>query len=307
MRFEKQLNAHAKINLFLYMSGYRDDGYHLLYSLMQSVELSDVVRISVSENESSDANVLSYSLSGLLINDTGRNSVMDAIELYMNAVSENGYKVHANIDKRIPDRAGLGGGSADAAAALTLINEAFSNRLSQESLAELGLAVGADVPFALRGGAVLCRGVGEIMNDVPPFSGLHILLIKPDIGISTVQAYQAFDRIRGESLRQSPRTFDDVDFIDDFSEDVVLRVNNKKASWGNDFESVAFDSFPVLSDIKSFLLNNGAIYASMSGSGSTMFGCYSDEKSLETAFQEAKNRFGSTGFFIEKTKTVPRK
>lgn len=197
MRFEKQLNAYAKINLFLYMSGYRDDGYHLLYSLMQSVELSDVVRISVSENESSDANVLSYSLSGLLINDTGRNSVMDAIELYMNAVSENGYKVHANIDKRIPDRAGLGGGSADAAAALTLINEAFSNRLSQKSLAELGLAVGADVPFALRGGAVLCRGVGEIMNDVPPFSGLHILLIKPDIGISTVQAYQAFDRIRG--------------------------------------------------------------------------------------------------------------
>lgn len=304
MRFDKQLKAHAKINLFLYMSGYRQDGYHLLYSLMQSVELADFVRISVSDHDESDDNILTYSLSGLEIIDTGRNTVMDAVALYMNAISAKGYRVHADIHKCIPDRAGLGGGSADAAAALKLMNEAFSERLSEEFLSELALTIGADVPFALQGGAAVCRGIGEIITNVPAYSDLYVLLIKPDTGISTIQAYQSFDLAQGERLRKEPKVFFDADYIDNTFEDTVKRVNNNKASWHNDFEPIAFAAIPELSEIKRFIYDMGALYASMSGSGSTMYGCFSNEEALVAAYSEALKRFGNDRYFVGKTRTI---
>ena len=180
-----KLKAYAKINLSLDLTGILPDGYHALNTVMQSVSLYDTVTVE----KTYGGIFLRCSLPGLP--SDSRNTAYKAAELFL---SEAGIKegVSIDIEKRIPSQAGLAGGSADAAAVLFALGQLYPGGLSEEKLFETALRVGADVPFCLSGGTRLCLDKGETMTALPAFHAF-VLLMKPDTGVSTSEAFRKFD------------------------------------------------------------------------------------------------------------------
>ena len=181
-----KLNAYAKLNLYLDITGKRDDGYHLLETVMQSISLADEVTVVVSAG-----NGITLSVSREDIPTDGRNTAFRAAELFLEKAGASG-SVCIDIEKRIPSGAGMGGGSADAAAVLKALNTAFGEPLSESELLGIAAQVGADVPFCLIGGTKLCRGIGEQMSDIPVTEGVF-LVVKPEFGCPTGEAYRKYD------------------------------------------------------------------------------------------------------------------
>ena len=181
-----KLNAYAKLNLYLDITGRRADGYHLLETVMQSVSLADEVTVVVSAGSG-----ITLSCSREDIPSDSRNTAYRAAELFLQRAGASG-SVCIDIEKNIPSGAGMGGGSADAAAVLKALNAAFDEPLSEAELLEIAAQVGADVPFCLVGGAKLCRGIGEEMSDITPAEGAF-LVVKPEFGCPTGEAYRRYD------------------------------------------------------------------------------------------------------------------
>lgn len=181
-----KVNACAKINLFLDITGIRQDGYHTLEMIMQSVSLCDEVRVSLSDN-------------GITVYTEGieqeKNIAYRAAKAFFEKTGiQGGLEVH--IEKKIPMQAGLGGGSADAAAVLLCANELFGNPLSEEELLLLGNTVGADVPFALKGGTALAKGTGDELADIENRLACAYVIVKPEGGVNTKEAFSLFDRTK---------------------------------------------------------------------------------------------------------------
>lgn len=178
--------ANAKLNLYLDITGRRADGYHLLETVMQSITLADGVTVVVSAG-----NGISLSCDREDVPTDSRNTAYRAAEYFMEAAGVSG-TVCIDIEKHIPSGAGMGGGSADAAAVLRALNAAYGEPLTEDSLLEIAARVGADVPFCLVGGTRLCRGIGEQMSGFPAPEGVF-LVVKPEFSCPTGEAYRKYD------------------------------------------------------------------------------------------------------------------
>lgn len=272
--------APAKINLSLDVVGKRTDGYHLLSTVMQSVDLADVVYLDLSETNISDAGIaMTCDQAGLPLDH--RNTAHKAASLFLShaavkPVADSGVLLKIHLQKKIPVAAGLAGGSADAAAVLFGLNRLIPDRLSGRELDEIALKCGADVPFCLHGGTMLCEGIGEILTPLPPWQDLHVLLCCPDAALLTAQVFAAYS---GSGSSHRPDT------------DAVLTAVRDRdlaalaASTANALESVSLNLVPGLRTIKNQLRATGAIVVQMSGSGPAVFGLYASREACQNALE----------------------
>ncbi len=260
------LTAHPKINLGLDILRRRADGYHDIDTLMVPVgAIADKIEI-----ESSEGGGCSLAIEGLSIDcASDRNLVVKAWMLLRELYGIGGVKI--KLDKQIPFGAGLGGGSADAAAAIKGMNEIFSLGLSTEQMVECAARLGSDVPFFIHSEPMFCRGRGEIMTPAKEvdLAGLWCVISKPSFGISTAEAYAGV-----------------VPHVPDMPLEERLRLPREQ--WQreivNDFEPSLFGRHTALPNIKREMIREGALYASLSGSGSAMFGLFEKEPSYTPIF-----------------------
>jgi len=252
--------ASAKINLTLAVLDKRPDGYHEVEMVMQSIALYDTLRIR------SQKDGISLTVSGADLPLDENNLVWRAATL-LQAKAKVKSGVHIHLAKRIPVAAGLGGGSADAAAALRALNMFWRLGLSQAEMMELGGALGSDVPFCIMGGTALARGRGELLTPLPPAPRLGLVLVKPPFSVSTAQTYAAYAGSTGR-WRPDSKTMAAALFHGDVA--AITR------SLANDLETVTAVKHPEVRQIKDRLLAAGAPGALMSGSGPTVFGLTGD-------------------------------
>lgn len=278
------MEAFAKINLFLAILGLRDDGYHLLHTVMQTISLSDTVELRLLEKPEESGFSVLLSMDGEQVEKTLRNTAGRAAIEYLIRIGSPHVEVSISLTKRIPMMAGLGGGSADAAAVLLLMNEAFGGALSEDELASVSGRIGADVPFFLRGGAALCEGTGEKITPVESLQGLFLLLIKPTGGISTPEAYRAYD-LSGVSFSIAPVEDERLGEFLYPRKDLTPeeRLESIIPLLSNDLQAVAEAAIPDIQRIRQFLLEKGAFVAGMSGSGSTVFGIFKNKETRDSA------------------------
>ncbi|MDF2631738.1 MAG: ispE [Caproiciproducens sp.] len=250
------IKAYAKINLTLDITGKRADGYHLLSMVMQSVSLCDELTLTQGEN---GIRVLS-NRSDVPCDES--NTVYRAAADFFEyaGVQPN---VTIAIQKRIPSQAGLGGGSADAAAVLLALNEMLQTGYSKETLCKIGLQVGADVPFCIVGGTALAGGIGEKLTALPALPHCHIVICKPLCGVDTKKAYALADSAAKNNIIFSSAIVDAIQTVNLFAIAENL---------GNEFENVM--NLAEVTRIKRTMKSMGALGACMTGSGSAVFGIF---------------------------------
>ncbi|MBE6584606.1 MAG: 4-(cytidine 5'-diphospho)-2-C-methyl-D-erythritol kinase [Ruminococcaceae bacterium] len=261
------VKAYAKINLFLDMVAKRNDGYHDIMSLMQSVSLCDTITV---EYTNSDDKIISLACNSPSIPCDERNLAYKAAQKYP---FEKG-RVDITIDKNIPVSAGLAGGSADAAAVLVALNALLGAYVDCEDLIALGATLGADVPFCIQCGTYLTEGIGERMSSFVSMPNYPIVIAKKGEGMSTPMAYRMLDDKHDDFIGYSPN----VDKLD------ILRHNEadiKTYCMGiyNIFEEVVEPERPCVTELKRIMTESGAINATMSGSGTSVFGIFKDLES----------------------------
>ena len=258
------------------MDGKREDGYHLLYSCMQTLSLYDEIEVSVGESD--ETGVSFFSDCGFLSSDPKKNTAVAAAVRFMERLGPEKYAVSIGLQKNIPSQAGLGGGSSDAAAVLLALDRLFPGKVSKEELSEIALSIGADVPFFLCGGTALCEGVGEILTPMPDLSGLPMLLLKPQRGVSTPFCYKAFDAMGAENIREEEKKALKEDLS--YGADPKERLIRAGRSWTNDLQAPAIQSVPEIQDGLDLLSGGGALFSAMSGSGSAVFGIFEKEEDI---------------------------
>ncbi|MEA3297039.1 MAG: 4-(cytidine 5'-diphospho)-2-C-methyl-D-erythritol kinase [candidate division Zixibacteria bacterium] len=254
-----EIDAPAKINLFLEVLGKRHDGYHDIYSLIQAVSLYD--RLAFEVIDTAEVNI---ETAGNIDLTTGSdNLIARAYHLVRHRFGlKRGFKVR--LEKNIPVAAGLGGGSSDGAAAILACNLLFDLQLTRIQMSELSLVIGSDLPFFFSSGQALVKGRGEVISEITLPTDYEIILVVPDLPISTAESYAALKR----DLTKKKVNFN---FHGYGKLDGLIRALRMS---GNDFERVHLETYPVLNRIRDVLLDNGAILARMSGSGSAMFGVF---------------------------------
>ena len=270
-----QIRAHGKINLGIDVIGKREDGYHEVKMIMQTVRLHD--RVTLKREEVPGIRITS-NLSFLPCDQT--NLAYKAAELLFREFSlEGGLSVH--LDKRIPVAAGMAGGSADCAAVLQGVNRLYRLGLNLEQLQERGLRLGADVPYCLMGGTALAEGIGERLTALPPAPGRLLLIAKPPVSLSSRYIYT--------HLTLDEKTVHpDIDGMVEAirrgdAEGVICRL-------GNVLEDAALGKCPQIGQIKRTMLENGARGALMSGSGPTVFGFFDDIRQARRAAKACRSQ-----------------
>ena len=266
-----EVKAYAKINLSLDIVGVREDGYHTVDMVMQSVSLGD--RVKVALNETGE---ISLRCSKPHIPVDMRNTAYKAARYFLDATGLP-YGADIEIEKIVPDQAGMGGGSADAAAVLRALNRLCGEELGEAPLntAELlyiGMRIGADVPFCILNGTQRCGGVGEVMIPLRDMPNCGLVVVKPDVSVSTPEAYRMCDTKPNSGVRYTPAMVAAVGNGD---------VRAVSAHLGNRFDDAL--QIPQVQVIKKALLESGAMNAVMTGSGSAVFGIYENEAAAERA------------------------
>lgn len=266
-----KLYANAKVNLGLDVVKKRDDGYHEVSMIMQEISLCDELDIELNEGG------ITLRIENSDLPSDRDNIAYRAAELFFKESNING-GCDIVLKKNIPVFAGMGGGSADAAAVLKGLNELTGYPLSMDDLYRLGLRLGADVPFCIMGGTAHAGGIGEVLRAVESKLECFIALIKPDIDISTPDAYRAIDS--AEILHPDIATA--LDAIRDGDMELFAK------STGNAFEYVSAPIYPEINDIKEHFIKNCAEFSMMSGSGPTVFALFSDRKKAEASISSYK-------------------
>lgn len=267
---EIKVNAYAKINLMLDIVACRNDGYHDLFMIMQSVGIYDT--LVVRENKSKSIS-LKCNFDDIPLDE--KNICWKAADAFFKYTKKKNKGIEIDITKRIPHAAGLAGGSADGAAVLVALNKIYNTELSDNELCKIGVKIGADVPFCIKGGTLLAQGIGDVLSKVKPLKKCYIVLAKPDFGVNTGNAYKQFDTC-GKS--RTPDKFGMLCAIQ--SRD----LNEICSKLDNVFEQ--FVEVPGRIDIKETLKNNGALGVCMSGSGPTVFGIFENKENAEKAAAE---------------------
>lgn len=269
---EVKINAYAKINLMLDIIAKRTDGYHDLFMIMQSVSTHDTV--TVTENKSKKI-AISCKTPGIPLDE--KNICWKSAEAFFKYTKKKNKGINIDIVKRIPHAAGLAGGSADGAAVIIALNEIYKTGLSDEQLCEIGVKIGADLPFCLTGGTLLAQGIGDKLSKVKPLKKSYIVLAKPDYDVNTGHAYKQFDEY---GKTRTPDKFGMLCAVQSQS----LRAICSKLE--NVFEQ--FIEVPKRVDIKEILKKNGALGVCMSGSGPTVFGIFENKENAVNAADELK-------------------
>lgn len=265
-----EIKAYAKLNLFLKITGTRPDGYHNLDSIMQSISLHDIVEILPAE-------ALEVTFSQMDV--PSDNTAVSAAKLFFEKTGiESGAKIH--ITKNIPMKSGMGGSSADAAAVLKGLNKMFDNPLSETELYELGLKIGADVPFCLMGGCCRARGIGEVLEPLENNLNAYYLLLKPKRGIDTKEAYRKYERIY---------KYDDHEYKPCFEAMVSGDLQKFKKHTGNSLWHAAVHLCPEIRAILQALENCGKCAHVITGSGSTCVGIFASEADAKSMQQMLLN------------------
>ena len=268
------LKALAKINLGLDVVRRREDGYHEVRMIMQTIHLYD--RLDIKRTKEPGIQIQT-NLSLLPVNEN--NLIYKAAKLLMDEFSITD-GVSVKLDKRIPVAAGMAGGSTDAAAMLIGVNRLFSLGLTKRELMERGVQIGADVPYCIMRGTALAEGIGEALSPLPPMVKCPVLIAKPSISVSTKFVYQ--------NLKLDDTTIHpDIDrLIDDIK---AKNLHDIAAHMGNVLETVTIPNYPVIDEIKKHMLSNGAVGAMMSGSGPTVFGLFDDEDTAKKAYKAMRS------------------
>lgn len=291
--------AFAKVNLTLDVLGKRDDGYHDLKSVMQTITLHDDVMITLDtgrgwevhcfrevlpeRQESDNTPPESEFVTDGLPQDQ-ENIVWKAAQVYFDRIGRQPDGIEICINKRIPSQAGLGGGSADAAAALRALNRHYGAPLSLPALAELGAQVGSDVPFCVLGGTALVEGRGERLTKMPCEAELYYVVCKPDFGVSTAELYSAID---ATVITRRP---DHNSMLSNLQKGDYLGIGG---SLYNVFEPVVMEQHFDINYIKSVMFTYGAYGAQMTGSGSAVFGIFDSFEYATVACTMLKDKYSA--------------
>lgn len=275
------LKAPAKVNLRLDVLARRPDGYHELRMIMQQLDLCDEVTIArVSEP-------------GISVT-CGRDGVPDGPEniawraaraLLVRSQRSDGLAIA--ISKNIPVAAGLGGGSSDGAAVLLGVNQLLGLGYSREELMQVGVTLGADVPFFVYAPVAMAEGIGEVLSPIAQMPELWMVLVNPNVPVSTAWVYKNLQLTARENDDKLPRSFVDLAEV--------------CAIMANDLENVTIPAFPVIREIKEQLQNRGALKAMMSGSGPTVFGIFADESTARAAAADLSR---TSGWFVTVTRSI---
>lgn len=279
--------GHAKINLALDVTGRLDNGYHLVKMIMESIELKDELTFTCSTRP------------GIRLMQTIQNGTKEGMEQLsagednliikaarallarsMEDISQVGLDIQ--LIKNIPMAAGMAGGSADAAATLRALNRLYDLGLSIEELCEIGVTLGADIPFCIREGSYLSEGIGEVLTPVSVPPKAYIALVKPPIDVSTKYVYEHLD---SEGVPTHP----DVDAMIANMEKGDLDSTAKLL--GNVLRDVTIGKYPIVAELEDFLVARGAKGALMSGSGPTVFGLFADSMTCHKAVEEARELY----------------
>lgn len=271
--------AYAKINLCLDVIGKRQDGYHEIDMVMQTLSICDVIKVTLTTTgkiELSGSNEEEHK--DIKWNES--NLVYRAAKIFIDNYIKHFSGIKIEVEKNIPSAAGLGGGSSDAATTLMLLNELYEVNVSDKELMKLGVSLGADVPYFIVGGTARCKGIGEIVTPLKKVKNLSCVLVKPDADISTALIYRETDE-------QSVPTFN-------VNVDNMCRAINEGNLDGiytnikNRLENVTIKHVPEIKDIEEKLMKLGANATCMSGSGPTVFGLFEDDDIAQRAFEYIK-------------------
>ena len=268
-----KIKAYAKINISLDIVGKREsDGYHLLRMIMQNIDLYDEVSVV------KQAEGITLTCNKSYVPTDSRNLAYRAAMLFKERYDIN-EGVHIDIIKNIPVSAGLAGGSTDGAAVLKIMNKIFDINASDEELMEIGLQLGADIPYCIKGGTALCEGIGEELTSLKPFKDKIVVLVKPGFGVSTKEVYKAFNL---EKVRIHPKTEELIEAMQ--RDDLYYVANNMK----NLLENVTLRKHNVLIKIKEDMNRYGAVGSMMSGSGPSVFAFFDDMLKAQKCYEKMK-------------------
>lgn len=256
------IEAPAKINLYLDVLKKRNDGYHEVEMIMQTVSLFDKITI-----EKSNSPGISLTSTYKFSEDVEKNTAYIAAKKFFEYSKIEEPKINIHIKKNIPVGAGLAGGSADAAAVLIGLNDLFKSNLSKSELISIGKVIGADVPFCILGGTMLATGIGTTLDYLTPIQKCYIVIVKPEFSVSTKEAYQSVDKFylpKNKSIS-----------------DIIFAINSKNLystakNIYNRFEMVI--NFDELFRIKDILNKSGALNSCLTGTGSAVYGIFDDKE-----------------------------
>jgi 4-diphosphocytidyl-2-C-methyl-D-erythritol kinase len=275
--------AYAKINISLDVTGKKDDGYHLLRMIMQTIDVYDL--ISVDETLSG----ITLSCNKSFIPTDDRNLAYKAAKLFL-----DNYNIRAGVSikirKNIPVAAGLAGGSTDAAAVLKCMRDIFKPEIGDTELMELGVRIGADVPYCIVGGTALCEGIGEIVKPMKAFKDKIVVLVKPSFGVSTKDVYTSLDL---NKIYKHPETDELVSAME--QGDLKFVAENMK----NILENVTLKKHQSLRELKKDFMQMEALGVMMSGSGPSVFAFFDDMMKAQSCYDRMKNKYKEV--FITRT------
>lgn len=320
------LLSFAKINLCLYVLGKRKDGYHQIVSVIQAIDLADKLELTKT------ASGIKIECDNTNLPSDRRNLAYQAASAFFNKSKIKG-GVRLKLYKKIPLASGLGGGSSNAAFVLKGLNQLYQTDLSKKELSSLGAKIGSDVPFFFSEGQALVKRRGEIVQNIDIFDKYWLVLVKPNFEISTARAYEALKRVSEKPYRggragcptyEESITCNHVGRAPSpakqaFQKSLKIGLTTKPreinlktcreklsffsaiSSWENHLEMVALKKYPIIKNIKQTLINLGAIKASMSGSGPTVYGLFETESQAE----EVKEKIGKGDWQIYLTRPTP--
>lgn len=285
------LRAMGKINLGLDVLGKREDGYHEVRMIMQSVRVYDKIFLSKTKE-----NGISIKTNRAYLPTDENNLVYKAAKLLMDEFGiEDGVEI--DLKKFIPVAAGMAGGSSDAAAVLYGMNRMFGLKLDDEQLMKRGVLIGADVPYCIMRGTVLSEGIGEILTPLKNAPDCHIVIAKPAISVSTKHVYEAYDS--AENI-----VHPDIDGMIEAINAGDLKALASKLS--NVLENVTGKDYPIIGELEEFMKARGALGAIMSGSGPTVFGLYDDENLARATYDALRQNHMAKQTFITECFNVRR-
>ncbi|MGL4453930.1 MAG: 4-(cytidine 5'-diphospho)-2-C-methyl-D-erythritol kinase [Sarcina sp.] len=278
--------AYAKINIALDAIGKREDGYHLLRMIMQTVDIYDEIEVNKNKERKIRLTTDKYYLP-----TDEKNLAYKAAKLFMDTYNiKVGVDIH--IKKNIPVSAGMAGGSSDAATVLYLMNKVFNQGLSKYELEKLAVKIGADVPYCIEGGTALCEGIGEEIKKIKPFKDKILVIVKPSFGVSTKDVYGDLD------ISKIRKHADIEGLMKCMSKEDLYGVSTRMR---NVLENVTVKKHRVIREIKDELRDVGAVGTMMSGSGPTVFAFFEDMLIAQKAYDKMKDVYKNFDVFITRT------
>lgn len=290
MKEQFYIQSPCKINLSLLVHKQRDDGYHELTSIFQMISLYDT--ISIIKNGTNK-----ISLAGYFDCAPEQNLIYKATELFKQKTGiDDGFIIE--VEKHIPAGGGIGGGSGNCASTLRLLNYIYNDILSEDELFDIGLSLGSDVPFFFKAPTAMVEGRGELITPISTMSDYYILLVNPGIHISTAKAFNQLKEINAYEPKSPSLATEQIS--------IYYKGVNYFSFFKNSFEFALHSDYTFISSVEETMISEGALFAALSGSGSTMFGIFKSRKQAESAINSFSQNKHYKIFLVEPLTELPK-